>query len=833
MTLELVVGPVRSGKLGVLLGRFAEACAAGLAAAAARAGGVRARRAGARRLPQRGGGAGRRDRDAGHARRARARRLARGRVRGARPRAAATHRAHARRRARPAPGGARLGARATRARVRPRGRRRPPRSRAPPAGTPGWRRPTPPTRPRSRRPGGRVAASSSRAPPSGSSASSRAGTARRSSPTGSTTCRRRSCACWPRSRGAAPCCSRSRTSPAGRCSARSTSPSSGWRDVPSASRSCVRRPTARPRASPRSRAARSRRAARRRRRADGGVRLVEAAGSDGEATAVAAEVCRLLREGLAADDVLVVAPDGYDCDPLAAALERAGVMVALDTSERLTSLPAGHALRSLCRVAWSDGDRDDLFAWLRLAGSSWDASRAHDSEARLRARSIDEAERAERELLAAEPPRPIPELVALRAAASPAAELRTVADAALSRAYGNAPALAETRMGVAARRALAAASAAADELAAALPGADGEDVLAALDAIQVRLGDGLPRGRVRIVRLGVARLAPVRAVVLCGLEAGVLPRREAAEAADSTELRRALTPPGLPGDRPRQEERDRFLFAAALARVDEQLVLVRRASDDDSLELAPSPFWDEVVRVLGDAAPAVVTAPPHALDGHDERERLQALAALARSDRAGRPGARERARRPRGAADRARRGRVGAPDAAARRPGRRPAGGPGDVLGDRARDVPDVLGAVVRRAAAAPARRRAAARPARRGQRDAQRAAALLQRRRLRAARPPAAAGAPAGGLRAARPLDRHRRGDAGARRRRRRLGGAAARAAPQPAHGRAHARPTGSTSSSRGTSRSRCPPGACGWAACRSRVASTASTSASGSPRR
>ena len=65
-----------------------------------------------------------------------------------------------------------------------------------------------------------------------------------------------------------------------------------------------------------------------------------------------------------------MAPDGYDCEPLAVALERAGVEVALDTSERLTSLPAGNALRSLCRVAWADGDRDDLFAWLRLAGST-------------------------------------------------------------------------------------------------------------------------------------------------------------------------------------------------------------------------------------------------------------------------------------------------------------------------------------------------------------------------------------------------------------------------------------------------------------------------------
>ena len=99
---------------------------------------------------------------------------------------------------------------------------------------------------------------------------------------------------------------------------------------------------------------------------------------------------------------------------------------------------------------------------------------------------------------------------------------------------------------MAARRALAAASAAADELSEAVPEADGDDVLAALDAVQVRLGDGLPRGRVRIVRIGLARLAPVRALVLCGLEEGVLPRREPAEAAGSAELRRALTPAGLP-----------------------------------------------------------------------------------------------------------------------------------------------------------------------------------------------------------------------------------------------------------------------------------------------
>ena len=227
----------------------------------------------------------------------------------------------------------------------------------------------------------------------------------------------------------------------------------------------------------------------------------------------------------------------------------------------------------------------------------------------------------------------MPELTALREAGDAAAALRAVADAALSRAYGSAPVAAETRMGIAARRALAAASEVADELSAALPGADGEDVLAALDAVQVRLGDGLPRGRVRIVRIGLARLAPVRAVVLCGLEQGVLPRREPAEAAGSAELRRALTPAGLPGRSP----------AAGGAR---PLPLRRGAGARRRAARAGAPRERRrqprarALAVLGRGRARAgrggsggrARPPPHALAGHDERERLQALAALARND---------------------------------------------------------------------------------------------------------------------------------------------------------------------------------------------------------
>ena len=204
MTLELVVGPVRSGKLGVLLDRFAAACASGRAAAADGACGVRAGRAGARGLRGCRCAAGRRGRHARHAGRARARRRA---SRSHRRRSTASLRrrvgqpsgrrwACARWRSPPRWSASRASATAPVPRqARSSGRR---------AGMLAPRR-----RLRGVRgcaaasAGGRAAAGSWCVPPSGSSGSLPRGTARPCSHTGSTTSRPRSCGCWRRSPGAA------------------------------------------------------------------------------------------------------------------------------------------------------------------------------------------------------------------------------------------------------------------------------------------------------------------------------------------------------------------------------------------------------------------------------------------------------------------------------------------------------------------------------------------------------------------------------------------------------------------------------------------------------
>ena len=334
---------------------------------------------------------------------------------------------------------------------------------------------TPPTRRRSRRPGGRAAASSSCARPSGSSASSRRGTARRCSCTGFD--------------DLSPAQLRLLAALAGRCDVVLALPYEPGRPAlgcarrrvrvarrraPTASSSCAPRPTARPPASWPLGAAPSRRAASRRRPRTGALpRSSRRPARDGEAEAVAAEVCRLLRPGLAADEVLVVTPRRLDCEPLGGGPASAPAWTSRSTrASGSRACPRAMRCAASAACAWADGDRDDLFAWLRLAGSSWDRRRApHESEARLRGAQHRDAARARARAAGRRPAaarRRADARCALRAtrrrSCGPWPMPRSRAPTAARRAWPRRAA------GVAARRALAAASAAADELAVGAAG---------------------------------------------------------------------------------------------------------------------------------------------------------------------------------------------------------------------------------------------------------------------------------------------------------------------------------------------------------------------------
>src|SRR5437762_4921448 len=91
--------------------------------------------------------------------------------------------------------------------------------------------------------------------------------------------------------------------------------------------------------------------------------------------------------------------------------------------------------------------------------------------------------------------------------------------------------------------------------------------------------------------------------------------------------------------KPDQVARDRYLFYTACTRATARLYLVREAATDDGMPVAPSPFWDEVVRLFPKEAVERATtrralsALTWPLDAApSERERLRALALFAAED---------------------------------------------------------------------------------------------------------------------------------------------------------------------------------------------------------
>jgi RecB family exonuclease len=370
---------------------------------------------------------------------------------------------------------------------------------------------------------------------------------------------------------------------------------------------------------------------------DGGVRLLEVAGAAGEARVVAAETARALRAGTQPDDLLIVLPTGDAAHgALAAALSALEVPYALDTQAPLPQTPIGHAVSGLCRYAWLRGGRDDLFAWLRSPASGLARPRVDEWDGRVRGQGRREPVDID-VFLREQGVRPLAAVDQLRESDDPAAALCEILDGAAAAAFGlDARVEPHTRSasGLAAWRA-------ARELAGSLAGlaepATPAELVTALEAASVRLGDDRPSGRVRIVGLRRARTHRVSTVIVLGLEAGRLPRRPRPDALLGDSVRRALAARGLPLVRPDLAASDRYLVYAALTRARRQVVLVRRAVDDDGRPREASPFWDDVREALADACPPVerhglrdltdelVRAP-------SERERLRALAALAGVD---------------------------------------------------------------------------------------------------------------------------------------------------------------------------------------------------------
>ena len=316
-----------------------------------------------------------------------------------------------------------------------------------------------------------------------------------------------------------------------------------------------------------------------------------------------------------------------------------GIPVAVEGRVRLGQTAFGQALLALLRFEWQQGGRRDLYAYLRSPFSGFTRSNVDFLEGRLRGRGISLREAVEEETIKLRDGQPLPPLEALRSAAGPVEAVRAVAAAMLRGAHG----LEAPPVGEASRADLRAYDAIArllDELDGwrALGGElTADEVLAALEHAEVRLGSGAERGRVAVLDLARARTRRFDAVFLLGLEEGTLPRRgnpspfldEDARGALDRDARARLV-------RPDAVERERYLFYTACTRATRRLTLVREAATDEGSPREPSPFWDEVAALFDpdDVRRWTRRRPLSQLtweleDAPTERERLRALAVLA------------------------------------------------------------------------------------------------------------------------------------------------------------------------------------------------------------
>jgi ATP-dependent helicase/nuclease subunit B len=377
---------------------------------------------------------------------------------------------------------------------------------------------------------------------------------------------------------------------------------------------------------------------------DGSIRFLEGAGLRGTLELVAEEVLALLRTGTEADEIAVVCPslDRWRA-PLDTAFTTLGVPYALEGRLRLGQTRFGQALLALLRYAWLDGERRDLFAFLRSPFSGLSRSHVDFLEGRLRGRGVNVAARVEEEIGKLRG-QPLPHLEAVRTATDPLVAVADLARAMTRAAHG----LESPPTGEAARLDLRAHEQ-VRKLVAELEGwrdlggeVTREEAVSLLDDAPVRLAGAGEAGRVAVLDLLRARTRQFEVVLVLGLEEGRLPRRALGspflEDDQKAELERSSRAGRLLRTDP--VARDRYLFYTACTRPTRRLYLVREAANDEGSPREASPFWDEARGLFApeEAERWTRRRPLAALtwtleSAPSERERLRALAALASADR--------------------------------------------------------------------------------------------------------------------------------------------------------------------------------------------------------
>jgi RecB family exonuclease len=378
-------------------------------------------------------------------------------------------------------------------------------------------------------------------------------------------------------------------------------------------------------------------------RLDGAIRFLEGAGTRGTLELVAEEALAAIRSGVAPDEIAVVCPslDAVRV-PLETAFAAIGVPIAFEGRTTLRATPFGHALLSLLRFAWLDGERPELYAHLRSPYSGVQRREVDWVEGKLRGRGVVRGDRAVELTGELRGGRTLPLLELAHSERSPAEIVAAVSGAMLRNAHG----LVAPPLGALSRSDLQAHDAVGrvlDELALLAEAGwtlGRRDALAALERASVRGERADAPGRIAVIDLLRARTRRFDTVFVLGLEQGALPRRSRVEPFLDEDTRRSLEQSrGARLERPEPASRDRYLFATACTRPRRRLVLVRQAVGDEGTPREPSPFWEAVRELFDedDVRHQTLRRPLSALTREieaapTERERLRALARAAASE---------------------------------------------------------------------------------------------------------------------------------------------------------------------------------------------------------
>ena len=324
-------------------------------------------------------------------------------------------------------------------------------------------------------------------------------------------------------------------------------------------------------------------------RPDDTLVLLRSAGERGEAEAIAAEVARLLADGVEPEEIAIVVRDPARRGPLlASVLESYGVPVALEAEVSAGTTAVGGSLVALLEALLGTGRAADLLRYLR-GPSGVPPGRVDWFERRLRrTRTVRATAALElwEEQFGALPD----DVVRVREAAARPAGLAAAIGEMAAAMGGRTGAELEARAAGAISTSLAERA----ELEGLAPRPD--SLARALSAIFVRIWHGPVGARVRIADPRRLRAARFDNVFVASLQDGEFPRSGAVGADPflSESQRGSL---GLPPRRDTEAE-ERYLFHACLALPRRRLFLSHRDSDENGVAEAPSPFLDDVRRLL-------------------------------------------------------------------------------------------------------------------------------------------------------------------------------------------------------------------------------------------